>query len=620
MAFPRGDQINVLGPLTLLHDKSNTVREGTGLDTGIAGTPEEELSLDMTDQELLSLAKDWEAAYRSYSGSITPRQNTNKQYYLGRQNQSQNALDTSPVPDNFLFEATEVFMAQALARNPDPVVYTENTEAGNEEARKVRTMLIHLADQLVLRDKMKMAVRHWNIYFLGILKHGYDAHIEEITTDVRNPKNFIFDPNGYVNEYGDFVGYLGERITAPASVLADMCPDKKQFISESVEYKMGTPINWIEWWTDEYTFITYKNNVMDKSLNPHFNYPKNMPEAKGEMLEEVLKDGNNHFARPKKPYTFLSVFSFQEQPHDETSLIEQNRNNQDYITERSRQIKTNLARANNSYVFNLAAGYTQQTATQALEGLEDGTGVLEPAENGVRRMDAPSLPAAFFTDLDSRIERLRSIYGTLGNTAIEQNEETTARGMILNQQRSSDRIGGTVGDALNQVASSTFNYWAQLMHVYYVKPHKASVMGKLRAVEQAEINAEELMHKLIIISAPDSTQPKDPITEANQALALYEAKLPIDPKSVLKLMDIPDVDKTIEGGILYQTNMQAYIQANFPDLAAMLGIGQPAPAPSPAQPGPNVASAIPPQNLDLSAPPNSAALSQVPLPTQQMPQ
>jgi len=612
-AFPRGDQINVLGPSMLMRDKTNAVQMGAGNNEGVSGEHVDELALDLSDKELLDLAQKWESDYNSYVGKIKKRQEANKLYYLGRQNQSQNALAAAPAPDNILFEATETFLAQALARNPDPVVYGDNSDNGAEEARTVRTMLVFLADALVLRQKMKMMVRHWNLYFIGILKHGWDAHIHEISTDVRNPRNFILDPNGYVDSYGDFVGYIGEKITAPASVFIEMYPEDEDYVSSLVEGQMGTNITWTEWWTDEYTFTTFKKKVFGKSRNPHFNYPQTMPEARGDRVMEVLKEGNNHFARPKKPYTFLSVFSFQEQPHDETSLIEQNQANQDYIVERSKQIARNLKRSNNSVVFNEQAGYTQQTAKQAATGIEDGSPVLEPNANGVRRLEAPSFPAVAFTEMENRIENLRQIYGTLGNTAINQDENTTARGMILNQQRSSDRIGGTIGDALNQVATNTFNWWVQLMHVYYDVEHTAAVMGKLQLVEEASIIADGLIRRLIVSAAPDSTTPKDAITEANQALALYEAQLPIDPKTVLTLMDVPDVEKTIEGGILYKSNLQVYIQQNFPELAQMLGIAQPSPvAAPPAQPGPNVLS--PMQPPELSAPPNNASLSQVPLP------
>lgn len=603
----------------LMRDKTNAVQRGISADDGVTGEVIDELALDLSDTELLSMAKTWENAYNKYYGPIKKRQEANKKYYLGRQNQSQNALDAAPIPDNMLFEATETFLAQALARNPDPVVFSDNTEMGNIESRSIRTMLVALADALVLRQKMKMMVRHWNVYFIGIIKHGWDNHIHEIMSEVRNPQNFLWDPNGYVDAHGDFIGYVGEKITAPASTLIEMYPEKKELISAMVENKLGTDVTWTEWWTDEFTFTTMKGMVLDKSMNPHFNYPKETPDAVGDQVVETLKEGNNHFAKPRKPYTFLSVFSFQEQPHDETSLIEQNRATQDYIVETSKQIARNLRRSNNSIVFNEAAGYTQQTARQSADGIEDGNPVMEPTPNGVRRLEMATVSDAFFKDFSQRVESLRSIYGTLGATAVKQDEETTARGMILNQQRAADRIGGTIGDALNQVASSTFNHWVQLMHVYYTESHTAAVMGKLQAVEQASIMAEGISRRVIVTSAPDSTKPKDSITEANQALALFEAGLPVDPKTVLQLMDTPDVDKTVEGGLLFKTNIQAYIASNFPDLAMKLGMGPTAPAqaPPPGQPGPNIVSPIQPQNL--SAPPNNPSLKQVPIKSKNLP-
>ncbi len=68
---------------------------------------------------------------------------------------------------------------------------------------------------LCRRKKLGLMVRHWSIYFLGVAKHGWDDEVGEIKTEVRRPQNFLLDPDGFVDEYGDFVGaWLGERIRA----------------------------------------------------------------------------------------------------------------------------------------------------------------------------------------------------------------------------------------------------------------------------------------------------------------------------------------------------------------------------------------------------------------------
>lgn len=615
--FPSGQDIAILGPKSLVRDRTNKIQQGGNFSEDIEGDQIDELDLELSDAELLDLASKWESAYKAYEGKISKRQEANKRYYLGKQDQQQNVLNDKPVPSNILFEATETFLAQALAKNPDPVVYADNTPQGNEESKNVKTMLQYLADTLVFRRKLAMLVRHWNIYFIGVLKHGWDEEIHEITCDVRNPKNIILDPNGYVDAYGDFVGYIGERMTTTASKLAELFPEWKELIADTVSYKMGTDVTHTEWWTDEYTFTTFNKRVLDKSRNPHFNYPKKMKENKGDRVIQVLKEGNNHFSKPKKPYTFLSVFSLQEQPHDETSLIEQNIANQDLITRRTKQIARNYDMANNSAVFSLDH-FDQQTAKQALTALEDGTGALcrGSVQDAVARFPAPSYPAEAFQELKMNMENLRSIYGTNGVTAQQPNEETTARGQILNQQHDSSRIGGGIGDALEQVADNTFNTQVQFMYVYYDEQHKAAILGALKGVEEAQIDDSSFNRKLVVSCAPDSMTPKDEITAANQAMSLFEAGA-LDPKTLLTIMNVPNSEETAESTVLWLLDKSAYMQEAFPEMMQQLQqmqAQQQAQAPQPAQPQPgNVVSPIQPPSL--AEPPASGALANVPLPT-----
>jgi len=45
--------------------------------------------------------------------------------------------------------------------------------------------------------------RKWALDFLGVLKHGWNNDLQEIKTEIRDAKNFVFDPEGYVDVYGD---------------------------------------------------------------------------------------------------------------------------------------------------------------------------------------------------------------------------------------------------------------------------------------------------------------------------------------------------------------------------------------------------------------------------------
>lgn len=592
--------MNVAGVRDLIGNKTNKVQTGAGSqEEGAASEEADVLDLPMGDEELLKLASQWEDNYKKYEAKIERRQEDNKKYYLGRQLEGTPYNVEFPIAANLLFEAEETFLPAALSKNPEPVVWAaSNTELGTKLANDVKTMLQYHADVLVLRRKLSVAVRHWSIYYLGILKHGWDDELKEIRLEVRNPKNFVFDTEGYVDVYGDFCGYVGERISRSAEQLIREFPKHEAYISDLVDGKLGTQITYTEWWTDDFYFCTLRGRILDKGKNPFFNYE----EAEGRPV--------NHFGKPKKPYTFISVFSLEEQPHDITSLIEQNIPNQNLITKRTQQIDVNLSRQNNSVAFS-ADNFTQQTAKQASTAFEKGNPVLvppgRPIGEAIVRFPAEAYPEAAFKELATNKDNLRNSFGTQGITAQQPNEETTARGMILNQQRDSTRIGGGIGDVLEQVADNIFNWWVQLYHVYYDIPHYAAVLGGMKALEYVVLSNADMSERLVISVASGSMAPKDEINERNQAIQLYQMGV-LDPKSLLTILNVPDVQNTIENTLLWLTNKPAYIEKVVPGL-------MPQQLPMPAQGGGGEPVAQNSPQPTLGGEPPNAALSNVSLPS-----
>lgn len=621
--------LNVIGPTQLVTSGVNKVPGGASDGAeGITGEFEDEFTLKLDDEELLALAQQWEAKYSAYESQIKPRQERNKQYYMGKQAESMPEGSEVPISSNLLFEAEETFIPAALSKNPEPVVYADNTPEGTAISNDVKTMLQYHADQLVLRRKLALMVRHWSIYFVAAIKHGWDKEINEIRSDVRDPQNFVFDPDGFIDCYGDYEGPLGERIKCTAGDLIKLFPKQKAFIIVACAGKLGTEVVYTEWWNDDYCFYTFKGKVLDKNKNPNFNYPTQVEsidslgqpeldtEGKPVMVEQK---GNNHFSRPKKPYTFLSVFSLGEHPHDITGLIEQNIPNQNRITRRTNQIDTNLSRANNSIAFS-EKNFNQETGKQAAEAMKKGNPVLVPdggpISEAIVRFPAPDYPAAAFTELETSKQDLRSIFGTEGISSQPPNENTTARGMILNQQFDNTRIGGGIGDALEQVADNIFNYWVQLYYVFYDQPHFAAIMGQMKAVEYIELTSADMDRRIVVSVAPDSMKPHDELTQMNQAVQFFESGV-IGPKTLLTIANFPDPNAAAEDGVLWTVDKNAYLQINFPELAAKLAQMQAAMMPQPgAQAPPGAPSApIPPdQPPTLSEDPTSAALQNVPLP------
>lgn len=610
---------NILGVQQLVGSKTNKSSFNSDNLEGIEGEIIDELSLDLDDEELLSLAKQWEYDYLSYEAKLKPRQEANKAYYLGKQKAGTSEVDSLPIASNLIFEAEETFLPAALSKNPEPVVWSDNSPEGSKASTDVKTMLQYHADTLVLRRKLTLMTRHWSIYFVGVMKHGWNKDVSDIRTDVIDPTTLILDPDAHIDPYGDYSGaYLGERKTCTAKELIAMFPKHRAFITIIVDGKLGTSVTYTEWWSNEYCFYTFKGKVLDKNKNPHYNYETVAPTIEGE--EPEVQKGVNHFAKPKMPYTFLSVFSLGEQPHDITGLIEQNIPNQNRITKREVQIDKNLDVSNNSIAFS-DLGFTQETAKQAASAMQKGHPILVSGQinQSIQRFDAPSVPDAYFKASQVDKEDLRSIFGTQGISSQQPKEDTTARGMILNQQFDNTRIGGGIGDALEQVADNVFNWWLQLYCVYYDETHFASIMGQMKAVEYITLKSQDLNRHFVVSVAADSMKPHDEITEMNQAMSLWE-KGALDPKTLLTMLNVPDAQSTAESTVLWLMDKNAYLQLNFPELAQKLAQiqmqnaqaqmaagggnppdGQPAPVPQ-EKPSP------------LSTEPASAALSQVKLP------
>jgi hypothetical protein len=584
--------LNILGVEDLVGNPTNKVGDNIHEQEGIVSDEIDELELDMEDTKLLELKRGWENKYAPYEGKISPRQKQNKTYLFGTQKQV-GGLSTKPVPSNLLFEATATFVPQALAKNPEPVVFSDNTEEGKLSSNNIKTVLQFLAMTLGLRKKLGLMVWHWGIYFTSVIKYGWSKETNNIICDVRKPKNFLLDPDGYVDEFGDFCGWLGERIQSTAQELVDLYPSEKDYIENDVGLKMGTLVNRTEWWTDKYCFTTYKEKVLEKHKNEFFNYKDELP---------------NHFGTPKKPYTFLSVFSLQEQPHDFTNLIEQNISNQDRINERDLQIEKNLAHGNNAIAVS-DTNFTSETAHQAADALEKGDPILVSGniEGAIKRIPASPLPNGVLDSQQIDKDTLRSIYGTQGLTSQQPDENTTARGMILNQSHDSSRIGGGMGDSLETVATSFFNWMLQLTYVFYDEKHYAAIMGQASAVEYVGLQMVGHQRQYVVSVSPNSMQPKDELTQVNQTIELWKAQA-IDPIGLFKGINDSDPMNSAKRLVLWTTNPQLYAQQYFPETAQMM----PQDSTNTGNP-PDQVNAMQSVEPNISQEPASAQLSQVPL-------
>lgn len=557
-----GFQTNLYGVQNLIESPINKVDRN--VDNEAVGEPVGILELDKSDEELLKLKDEWQSKHDAYFPKIQSRAKLNKLYYQGRQNGA-GVYNKHGVSSNLIFEAQETFIPQALSRNPEPVVYSDNSDEGVKASNEIKAMLQYKADTMVLRQKMGVGLRHWSFSFVGIMKHTWSKKENDFETHPIDPDNCIYDSDAYIDETGRYVGdFLGEKIMVTANKLIEKFPSKKEYITLKVNGKLGTKVVYVEWWTDEYCFHTFGTEVLDKKKNWYFNYDtteENTPEEQDAygLEPKTVTPGKNHFAKPQIPYSFLSIFSDQTQPHDLTNLIEQAIPNQDRILERDYQITRNLAIGNNSILFD-DKKFNEVTGRQAARAVESGDPILGGV-GSVERLPASALPNGIIEAQEIDKQMLRQIFGTYGITPQKPNSETTARGQILNQDQDTSRIGGGIGSALEQWSDNIFNWWLQMMYVFYDEKHWGAAIGSDKAIQVVSIVNSDINRNFVVTVSPGSMLPKDEISLQNMASTLWQQEA-IDPLTLMRMMPnlFPDPNVSAQLLMTYKTNPIAYAQ------------------------------------------------------------
>lgn len=564
-----------------------------------------ELELSMSDEELINLKKSWEKQWQPVEAELKKKQELNEKYWLGKHfTQVEELSQDKPIADNLIFESLETFLPIATRQNPEPIVECDNTDEGQKLADRLKKMLSFLADNMSLKLKLKKLTRYWALYHLGVVKIGWSTIKDDIDIVILRPQKLILDPTATIED-GEYTGkYIGEHRKDTAENLVLRYPKQKSFIEDEVKGEMASEIGYIEWWTDDYVFWTVKDEVLDKKRNPHWNYDtekKTVDQFGAESQSSVR--GNNHFPIPKKPYVFLSVFNLGKRPFDDTGLIAQNLKLQDMVNKRLKQIDKNADNTNGGLIVS-GDYYTKEQAGLAVEALRKGSAIWQPSgdvNRGSRRDVGPPLPTFVYQSLIDYRTELRNIFGTSGSTPGGTKQEQTVRGKIIVKGQDMDRIGGGISEYLEQVADNLFNWFVQLMYVYYDEPHSAAVLGKERAQEYITIKNSDLNRKILVSVKEGSMIPKDSLTKRNEAIDLWSAGA-LDPITLFDRLEFPNPRETAKNLFIWKTQPQLL----FPDLMQpqqMMPGQQGQPGQATMQPEIPQGEQVPPENV----------LSQVPI-------
>ncbi len=544
------------------------------LDEGVK-TPNEELgvfSIQKNDEDLIKIAENYEKSWKSYYDAKKETFDKNMSYYLGVKYGSNKERISQNSAGNLIFEAVETLIPASLGKNPEPLVFPSTNKKGDLAmylASDIKTMLQYHTKIKKLRKILFKLVRGWAIYQIGCLKHGWDEDLDDISTTLINPENLILDPDSWIDEKCEYTGYvIGEKVSIRAEEFISKYDVPQKVVDEiksETKNQLSNKIIFTEWTTDDFVFIKYKKNIIDKYPNPNFIQIEDQVK-----LNEAGIDVKNHFKKPKKNYTFLSVFSLGKQPFDETGLIEQNRPNQDIINSRITQIDYNVTRSNNAIVF--GGNLNQEQADKASAALTKGHNIYLPGDDvnkNIKYLPAQSIPDSHFNFLETVKRDSRSSFGITGISPTELKKDIPVRGQILNQSFDTGRINGSIGEAIEGVVENVFNWWYQMYKVFYTEEKYASFYGDQEVNKFVSLSRTKLNEDMVISIAPNSLLPKDEVSLANQTMELYKLQA-IDLETLYQKLNFPDPHKLAGEVWLSKLDPLTFIKLKYPDIAQQI--------------------------------------------------
>lgn len=560
--------------------------------------PIDEYESSLSEAKIIELTAQYKQDYNVYyQNGIKPSQDLAFNYWIGKHRDpystglsvSGGNSNGTPVADNIIFESTETFLPAATRANPEPLVTADNSEIGQKFAGDIKVALVHFADSELLRRKLAKGARSWLLNRLGSWKLSYNPSTKEIELDTANVKKMGFDPDGHIDENGEFTGdWLFDKKKLSADKLIELFPKKEKIITIKCQGKLGTKLEYYEWHycrTD--VFYTIDDTVLGKFKNPNWNYDGEEisidPGTGAETKTQI--QGRNHLPEMSYPYRFLGIFSVNSQPHDETGLIIQNIPQQDKINKLDTQIDRNIEGMNNGIVVN-GLYFTEEQSSQAASALRKGMAIRVPngePSKAVLFPEKPPLPTDVFRNRDDARNELKNVFGISGLTSQGIQKTEDVRGKILVNQADSSRIGGGITEYLEQVADSIYNLYVQMMFVYYDEEHFVANSGATEGAELVVLKNSNfpVLKTLTITVKEGSLVPKDPLTQRNEAIDLWTANA-IDPLTFYKKLDFPDPAQATNQLILWQMLQKGQIQPQM-YLPTFQVAGQPQQAPLPNQ-------------------------------------
>ena len=501
----------------------------------VTGDTKDVLDTLPSDTELVTKINNWMAESKDFYSQLLDRQKRSEDNYLGKQTRrDQIPGHLSNFVQNRIFESVETILpiitsapAQFIVKAPDV------SELGPMRAQKVQLTLADLYDELMIAQKLEDAARSALLYRYGVLKVFWDDTKDNPNLKFVRSQRIIM-PN-YGGRFISDLPYVIEKIDMTYQEIKDFFGDStaSELVSMSKPESDGEydeqGLNKRVWtiqevWTDWWCAWKYESKILKKEKNPYW---------------DDTNVSNNHLSKPRKPYFLIAPFSLGKSPVPETSLVEQAIPVQDALNAIGRIIINHATKTGNGAWLIDSDTMTKEEADQIRNEpglIIYGRGVANP--NLLRRDSPPPLPNYPFELWNGLNRTLDNLFGVHSTTRGEREGRETARGRTLLKQADLGRLDYIVRE-IDRAVQDIGNYFVQLMKLFYTEPRKIRFFGTGQDMEVFDISQEDVESGVEILVKAGSTLPKDEVSEADQALQLWQMGA-VDPITLFEKLKFPN--------------------------------------------------------------------------------
>lgn len=535
------------------------------------------LTLNKTDDELASIihtkVEDAERFWEDKLQLSTVREQ-NEQAYLGLREDPEELYDYQfPYKNNRLITAVETLIPLATSQVPEPVVTEANdTDASRELAKNLKMALLALYEDLYLKANFEMVGRHLLLgYRLGVMKYAWDGtlgRIDEkgertggIIAKTIRPQRIVVEARTLWEDMND-IPLIGEYQAGTVEDLVMLYPDKtdeiyKEFgASNKKEPVMSSPVGYIHIWFSYYEgkkkqegFVCkYKNLILDKMKNPHYNYEEYGKDDKGDLVY------NNFFDRPRKPYIFFNHINLGRFIFDDTSLMEQAIPQQDILMKRGRQIVENADMANSGLVVN-AEMIKEDDVAKLIGDPDEKLMVTGDVRAAAARLPQNLLPDYVLQDKYDARNEIDNIFGTTAPVRGEKSDAKTLGQEIISQRSNISRMK-TLTESLERGATGLYQGLVQMMKVFWDEPTMVKYTGRDGYTTHMEFSQDKIEDGIQVRVKAGSLLPRDEITERDTTIQLAAT---LDPLSLAEGIGKRDPQEFAKRIVYYQFAMDRYM-------------------------------------------------------------